>query len=144
MVFAILHVMNNNKFHVVYIDNNVKVEPSPSLVWDVTKNIWRIVGYVFFAIMWIVTILLISGKLIGDDKGKLGMLFVGIPLLASVICFFAGYSSKLVNNYVSVSITQFNAWIGGGFISEAGQDKFVDKVKNGKLFNLFEGRNWIK
>lgn len=143
MILAYILVKTNKKFPVTYFSNvGYRVDCSPSLAWSKNKNTSIIIGFVFFILMW-VAFILAANDLITFGEHTSGANFLVLILeLLSIIFFLSGYSSRLVNNYVQVNKTIFDAWVNSGAIEKRG-DGYVD-IEGDVLLHSFDGKNWIK
>src|SRR5574339_498815 len=146
IVGCIQYVKNNKRFPVTFFKglNHVRVEASPSLCWSKRKSLAVIIGYAFLAVMWLAFILL-STDIVGfPEKSKGAIYMVGAPTLLSIISFFAGYSSRLANNYATVDKIEFENWERLGYIERKGEKDYVDATDNNVLLHQFDDKQWIK
>lgn len=158
MVFAVVHNASNDRFTVTHFEGiGYKVEASPSWAWDQSKGFGRTLGWVFLAGMWVMTFVVAAdlhlGKRTNDPSREQqaaraantkGFLMVGVPLLLSVIFFFANYSSIYSNNYVQVSDSQFTQWQSDGKIEKKGEKTWVDATEDNVLLHAFDNKQVIK
>lgn len=137
------YVKTNKRFHVIPFGSTTKIEASPALSWSRTKSGAVIAGFVFLALMWL-SFIIIALDIITFPPNSSGANFmVFVPAAASIIFFFSGYSSRLVNNYVEVSTSDFDSWIRNGYIEKRGESDYVD-ISGDKLMHAFDNKKWIK
>lgn len=142
---CILYVKNNKRFPVTFFSGSdyVKVESSPSLSWSRTSSLAVLLGFIFLAIMWAVFIVLATNIITFPEKSNGATWMVAAPTLLSLIFFFSGYSSRLVNNYVNVDRNEFGKWERDGLIEKKGEKDYVD-VNGDKLLHAFDNKQWIR
>lgn len=136
MLVAYLHVRSNKKFPVTYFSNGLyRIDTSPALSWSKTKSQAIILGFIFYFLMIAMCIVSI--------KVATTYWFILAPEALSITFFVSGYSSRLVNNYVTVNKSDFEAWVNAGKIKQDSINHYVD-VEGDYLLHLFDNKSWIK
>lgn len=144
MLIAYLSVRLNRRFTITFLDNNARVDPSPSLVWSSTKKISAVIGFILFALMWVLFFLVSNDAFVGleSERSNVGNYMIFGSAALSIVFFFAGYSSRLTNNFVVVDRKQIDAWENQGLIKEVRDNTFVD-MNGDRLLHLFDNKEWV-
>ena len=168
IIFISIGIANGNRFTAVYQPATqipgyeakpafYNVQTSPDLNWEKTDSFGRLLGYIFLAIMWVMSIVVSRdghlGKRTNDpsreqqaakSRQALGLAMIGVPLLLSIIFFFANYSSSYANNYKQVDEQTFNQWVQDGKVEKKGEKTYIDATDDEVLKHLFDDHRWTK
>jgi len=168
IIFAIVHNASNDRFSVTHFQGSqiagyeaklpyYNVQNSTSIAWDNSGGIGRTLGYLFLGLMWAATFFVATDRHLGKNTGDpvkeikaqksrpvLGIILIAIPLLLSIVFFFANYSSTYVSNFVSVEEQTFNQWVQDGLVEKRGENTYVDASEDNVLLHLFDNKEVIK
>lgn len=145
MLIAYLIVKNDKKFPVTYFSNvGYKVDCSPALSWSKTTGLSILLGFVFLIIMWVAFAVSIFGWVNFPSNSSGATYLVLIPAACSISFFLAGYSSRLVSNFVQVEKGTFESWIRSGDIEKRGENKYIDTSDRKVLLHAFDNKAWIR
>ena len=147
-LFAVIHNSTNDRFWVIFFpDVNVaQIQASPAWSWHHTSMLTITISGILLAVTWVAMLMVAKDwhvKFLGAN-GRGGQWIPFVPMALSIIFLLAGYSSKLVSNYVEIPKDRFDTMVQTGAIEKRGEHTYID-AKGDSLATIFlNKKNIIK